>query len=376
MNNLENVAKKLAHLLKKDKNVYVLVIDGWECYFFNEAKKSLSEEERSRIINMGIAEQNAVSFASGLALNGKTVYLVMFAAFLTMRAAEQLKLDVGFNNANVKLIAIHGGFSGPRIAGYSHYALEDLALLNTIPNMKIANIAHTACEIDYYMDYSYKNYGPIYLRLDNPSAPYLGLNYKVEKGKISKLIEPSNSKFAILATGNMVGYALDVIKKFNLAGVEGSLYSVHSIKPFDDKGLENILSKNRTLITMEEHVAQGGLASIVAMNLAQRPNNKTRFVPYVVKNKEYNIVFENYDNTVRRMFACHDLFCDISKIVDNKKNNVFRFLFAKRMFVDKQSRVNKVYKVLGIPLYRETFAVNKRKFYFFGIKVFSRRVKI
>lgn len=375
MNNLENVAKKLVDLLKKDKKVYVLVVDGWECYFFDEAKKHLSEEERSRIINMGIAEQNAVSFAAGMALNGKIVYLVMFAAFLTMRAAEQLKLDVGFNNANVKLIAIHGGFSGPRIAGYSHYALEDLAILNTIPNMKIANIAHTACELDYYMDYSYKNHGPIYLRLDNPDAPYRGLNYKVEEGKIAKLIEPSNSDFAILATGNMVGYALDVIKKFNWAGIEGSLYSAHSIKPFDEKGLKKILSKNKVLITMEEHAAQGGLASIVAMNLAQYPNNKTRFVPYVVKNKDFASVFGNYENMICKMFVCNDLFCDISKVVDNPKANIFRFLFAKKMFVDKQNRVNKAYKVFGIPLYRETFAVNKRKFYFLGIKLFSIKDK-
>ncbi len=375
MNNLENVAKKLVDLLKKDKKVYVLVVDGWECYFFDEAKKHLSEEERSRIINMGIAEQNAVSFAAGMALNGKIVYLVMFAAFLTMRAAEQLKLDVGFNNANVKLIAIHGGFSGPRIAGYSHYALEDLAILNTIPNMKIANIAHTACELDYYMDYSYKNHGPIYLRLDNPDAPYWGLNYKVEEGKIAKLIEPSNSDFAILATGNMVGYALDVIKKLNLAGLEGSLYSAHSIKPFDEKGLEKISSKNKVLITMEEHAAQGGLASIVAMNLAQRPNEKTRFVPYVVKNKDYGTVFRDYQSTVCRMFACKDLFGDISDIVAGQKVNIFRFLFDKKMFVDKQSRVNKAYKVLGIPVYRETFAANKRKFYFLGIKIFSAKGK-
>ena len=373
MNNLENVANKLVHLLKKDKNVYVLVVDGWECYFFDEAKKHLSEEECSRIINMGIAEQNAVSFATGLALNGKIVYLVMFAAFLSMRAAEQLKLDVGFNNANVKLIAIHGGFSGPRIAGYSHYALEDLAILNTIPNIKIANIAHSECELDYYMDYSYRTYGPIYLRFDNPGASYIGLSHKVESEKISKLIEPSNSAFAILATGNMVGYAYNIIKNLNKVGIEGCLYSAHSIKPFDEKGLKKILLKNKVLITLEEHVSQGGLASIVAMYIAEHKPREVNFIPYVVKNKDYSRVLMDYDKTVHKMFNCEDIIFDISGVQNSKSQGKLKYLYRKQVFVDDQNRLNKVFNLVGIPLYKEIITNKKHKFYVGGIQFYTKK---
>ena len=125
--------KILTDEAKKNKDIYFVYVDGACTTLLDEFEK----EYPTQVIKIGIQEANAISVASGLALNGKTVYLLMFSAFLTTRAAEQIKLDIAYNNANVKLIAIHGGTIGPKIAGYSHWADNDIASIISYPNIKI-----------------------------------------------------------------------------------------------------------------------------------------------------------------------------------------------------------------------------------------------
>lgn len=370
-NKTEKIVEIIVNLLKQDKNVYILVIDGWECYYFNEVKKSLSEEEKSRIINMGISEQNAVGFASGLSKAGKIVYVFMFAAFLTTRACEQIKLDLGYDNANVKLIGIHGGFSGPRIAGYSHWAIEDFAITNSVNNMTVSAPASTLEEIKSIVDYSYKHYGPVYIRLDNPGEELMNINYPVKTGQLTLISGEEHSDCAIIATGSMVSFGLELIKKLNIIGLNPALYSAHTIKPFDIKGLNKIISNHIPIISMEEHTQYGGLSSIIAEQIAI---NKSfcGFLPICIKNKQFNIVLGDYNFAMNHMLETDKILDKITALV-KPQNKFSKFIFSQKKHFDKKNRYSVDYSIFCIPIIqKKNYTMNgktKKSTYLLGIKL-------
>lgn len=366
MNNMQYCANWLSELVKRDENVYLLIIDGWENYLFDEGKKSMTEEQKSRIINMGISEQNAVSVASGLALGGKTVYLFMFAAFLTSRAAEQIKLDACYNNANVKFIGIHGGVSGPRIAGYSHWALEDIASLNAYPNIKIAVPSACESEIKYYLEYSLKNQGPMYIRIDNPGMPHLIPDKYCEVGKMSKIIGCRCPEFAILAMGNMVYKAYEASKKLEHLGYNPAVYSCHSIKPFDYEGLKDIINKKIPIIVMEEHSKYGSLTSIVADFIVKNGGN-VKFKSFNVEKEEFNKVFVK-EQSVNRLLGMEYLEKQIVEFITTK-SILPKWLFYIKHSIDKKGRGSLQYRIFGIPFYEKKIENNGRKsFYILGVR--------
>lgn len=374
---LEKITENIIQHLKTDENVYVLIIDGWECYNFNKIKSSLSEEQKSRIINMGISEQNAVGFASGLSKAGKIVYLIMFAAFLTTRAYEQIKLDLGYDNANVKLIGIHGGFTGPRIAGYSHWAIEDLAIMNSVSNLTIFNPANSIDEIDCIMDYTYKKNGPVYIRLDNPGEWFKSINYTVKAGKLAPVAGSSSPDSAIIATGNMASYGIDLIKKLNKLGLNSALYSAHTIKPFDIEGLKNIISKNIPIITMEEHVQYGGLSSIVSEQIAINKSS-AGFLPVCIKDKKYSIVLGDYKYALNHMLDADEILDKITTLVKPRKR-FSEYIFSKKRHFDKKERFSEDYSILSVPILKKKSytrnGIPQKSTYILGIKLPRKEIK-
>ena len=187
--NFIEVSKFLFDILKKDENVYLLIVDGLYSYMFNYCAFSLNEKERKRVINVGISEQNAISFASGLAMSGKKVYVVMFAAFLSSRAHEQVKLDICYNCANVTLIGNNAGFSGISHNGYSHCALEDISAFCPLPNLEIMTPSNNKREIDEILKYSYNSKKPLYIRLNNSFATHNNLDYEVKIKKNKETVK-------------------------------------------------------------------------------------------------------------------------------------------------------------------------------------------
>jgi len=371
MNNLEYTASYLIDLVKKDENVYLLIIDGWENYLFDEGKKSMTDEQKSRIINMGISEQNAVSVASGLALGGKTVYLLMFAAFLTSRAAEQIKLDACYNNANVKFIGIHGGVTGPRIAGYSHWALEDIATLNGFPNLKIAVPSACESEIKYYLDYSYKNQGTMYIRLDAPGIECVVPNHDVEIGKMSEVISSRHPKFAIIASGNMVFKTFETVRRLKLFGYKPLFYSCHSLKPFDTENLQKIIKRNIPIITLEEHSQYGGLASVVAQEIA-KSNKAVKFMSFNVKDENFNKVFGS-EQSVEELLNINNFEKQIIEFI-KPECCLPKFLYYVKRSFDKKGRASVQYRYFGLPLFEKKIERNGRRLYYIlGVRAWKKK---
>ena len=369
------IVKELIRILKDDDSVYILVVDGWECYFFNPYKQSLTMQQNNRIINMGIQEQHTVSFAAGLSMTGKKVYVVMFAAFMTARAYEQIKLDVGYNNANVKLIGIHSGFTGPRIAGVSHWAIEDVALMNAVPNLKIFSPSANKNEISQIMNYIKNDNGPSYLRIDNPGAPLNNLSYKITTFGISQVIKQHNAQINILATGNMVKEAIDIIRKFP-PHIKINLYSIYILKPFDKETLKEILSHNIPIVTMEEQVQYGGLSSIVSEQIAIN-KSKCEFLPICIKDKQYNLVLGDDRFAMDKLIGTQaNIMNQILNLTLSYNKNSHK-IYGMRPNFDTKGRYSKDYALLGLPLIKiKQFMKNDKPYksiYFFGIKIISKK---
>ena len=343
--NFEILCKYLADVLNKDKNAYVIFSDGLETYFGKDIRENCSEETKKRVINVGISEQNAVSLASGLALGGKTPYLVMFTSFMITRAAEQVKLDICYANANVKMIGINGGITGIMIAGYSHCSLEDLAILNTFPNIKIFNPAPNKKEFKKIMDYTQNHKGPCFVRLNYMFCPHISSEYDVKEGKISKVID--GKKAAIITTGCSLSLAFEyAVRMHEIEGYMPSIYSVHTIKPFDEETIFKIIDENIPIITIEEH-SKGGLSSLVSMAIA-KSGRGVKFLPVFVENEDYRVVMDNPDNIAKRFLKIDDLYNNFKQLKSGKKSG----FFYKKEYSFNENRLSVKHKLFGVPVFK------------------------
>lgn len=336
----ELISKYLIRELLEDKNLYILVLDAWECYFFGEYKNSFDTETKSRLINTGISEANTISLAAGLAQSSKKVVILGLASFLTGRAFEQIKLDICYSNCNVKIIGIHGGVVGPRNAGYSHWAIEDIALMNSLPNINIVDIAPADCEFYNLMKSCFQLSGPVYIRIDCPYERHLDLNYKVKFGKISKV--KSGKEIAIITTGSMLIEAIKFRKNLAKISVLPSIYSCHTLKPFDTKTIKKIIKDNKAIAVFEEHV-KGGLSSLVAEEIAK--NKKSiKFYPVRITNETYNFVALTKENVFKHLYDFDKLYNELGNL---KSNMIFR-----RKISNTGGLLTIEHRFMNIPLYK------------------------
>ncbi len=220
----------------------------------------------NRFYDVGVAEANMIGMASGLSLCGKNVYCYSIIPFLLMRAFEQIRMNIAYNNLSVKLVGVGGGLTYG-LEGISHFGLEDLALMRMLPNM---TIVVPACPIEAYalckatVDYP----GPLYIRLGRAGEPCLHDNpIAFEIGKPSILSEGKNA--AIFAIGNMVYQAKQVIEKLKAAGITASLINMHTLQPLDKTFIQQVGNAHDTLFTIEEHYINGGLGTAVLEALSE-----------------------------------------------------------------------------------------------------------
>ena len=218
-----------------------------------------------RFFNIGIAEQNMVGMASGLANAGTIPFVCGASCFLTGRALEQIKVDVAYANSNVKLGAMSPGMAyGP--LGATHHAIEDLAWMRTIANMTVINPAdplETAQAVRAAVDHE----GPVFLRINRTGVPEVhGGEYQFEIGKASILREGEDA--AIVAIGTMVGRALDAAEQLSADGIEATVINMATVRPIDREVLR-LAAGTGAVVTVEEHSVNGGLGSAVAEVLAQ-----------------------------------------------------------------------------------------------------------
>jgi len=222
-----------------------------------------------RFFNVGIAEQNLVSIAAGLALAGKVAYAGTYAIFVPGKSVDQIRNNICYPNLNVKIVCSHGGISvGPD--GASHQQVEDIAIMRAIPRMKVivpADAVSTKGSILAIASIP----GPFYVRLTRSSTPVVyegGFDYKLGAANVLR----DGADVALFACGIMVPEAIKAAEELQSKGVSAAVVDLHTIKPIDSDTIVKLAQKCGRVVTAEEHNIMGGMGSAVAEVLGeQRP---------------------------------------------------------------------------------------------------------
>jgi len=219
-----------------------------------------------RHFNTGIAEQNLMGVAAGLAAAGKIPFASTFAMFATGRAYEQVRNSICYPKLNVKIAATHAGLTVGE-DGATHQANEDIALMRAIPNMTVivpADAAETRQAVLWAAQYK----GPVYLRLGRAGVDDIfGEDYTFEHGKAVQIAEGTD--LTIIATGIMVGPAVKAAQELKQLGLSARVLNIHTIKPIDKAAIVKAAQDTGAIVTCEEHNIIGGLGSAVAEVLVE-----------------------------------------------------------------------------------------------------------
>ena len=249
--------KALAELVVERDDVLVLDADLTKSTKTIDAKKARPEHH----FNMGIAEGNMMAIAAGMAASNKVVYVSSFAMFAAGRAFEQIRNSICYPNLNVKVCATHAGITVGE-DGASHQCIEDIALMRSIPNMKVfvpCDQYQAKAIVKAVVDIA----GPCYVRLGRGAVEDVyDENYKFELGKGKVLRE--GQKIALVATGMMVQEALKAADILAEDDISVTVVDMPCIKPIDEELIEKIAKSHEIIITSEEHNVYGGLGSAVS----------------------------------------------------------------------------------------------------------------
>ena len=262
---MENISQRdaffntLYEIAKKDRDV-VLVSADMGAPSLDKFREDLSEQ----YVNVGIAEQNMVTVATGLALGGKTVFMYAIMPFVTLRCYEMIKVELCMMNLPVTAVGVGSGVSYDD-SGPTHHSTEDIAIMRALPNMTILNasdsimsarFAETTCNIS----------GPHYVRLDREKLPQI---YKQGSDFSAGLTSLKTGKdICIVATGNMVHRASEVANKLAERSVDAGIIDLYRLKPVNEDLLVKSVAKSQRIVTLEENLLNGGMGSAVAEVLA------------------------------------------------------------------------------------------------------------
>lgn len=262
----------LSSLAEEDKDFIFATADVARYFGTSEFEKNYPE----RLIDAGIAEQNLVGLAAGMQKEGFHVFAATYATFITARVLDQVRVNLGYMQLGVKLIGVGGGLAEGDLSA-THMGLEDIADIRAIPNIAIVCPADGAETIKAM--YALMNYnGPAYLRLTGrTNIPVIYTqDYNFEIGKAVCLKEGTD--IAVIACGTIVGTALNAAKKLEARGISCRVVNMHTVKPLDTRELD-FLSDFRMIVSIEEHMAAGGLGGAIAEYYADK---KTRPVHLII----------------------------------------------------------------------------------------------
>ena len=250
----------LRELARIDDRIFLLTADMGYSVF-----ETFRDEFPDRFLNTGIAEQNTIGVAAGLASRGKIVFVYSIIPFVTMRCFEQVRLDLAYNFMNVKLVGVGAGLTyGP--LGSSHHALEDIAIMRSLPDMTVL-CPGDPIETRELIKRSFEYEGPVYIRLGKNGEPKIHSEQtRIEIGKSITVLEGND--MALITTSNMLETGKRWVEEWKQDGVNVSLISMPSLKPFDSSTVKNLIDKEIPIITLEEHSVIGGLGSIISQVIA------------------------------------------------------------------------------------------------------------
>lgn len=247
----------LLELGKKNNNIVALDADLSGSTKTNKFAKEFPQ----RFFNMGIAEQDMIGTAAGLALTGKVPFASTFAVFATGRAWDQIRLTLCYSRTNVKVVATHGGITVGE-DGASHQALEDIAIMRALPNMNVivpADAAETTSAINAVAAMK----GPVYVRLGRSNVPYVmpdDYSFTLGKAYVFHMGKDAN----IIACGIMVDLALKAADILRKEGIDTGVINMATIKPLDEAVLLEAAKSSKLIVTAEEHSVIGGLGGAVS----------------------------------------------------------------------------------------------------------------
>ena len=235
----------LKELARQDERVFLLTADmGYSVL------ETFRDEFPDRFLNTGIAEQNTISIAAGLASRGKIVFVYSIIPFVTMRCFEQVRLDLAYNKSNVKIVGVGAGFTYGSL-GSSHHALEDIAIMRSLPNMTVL-CPGDPVEARELIKQSYEHTGPVYIRLGKNGEPKIHPEDK--KIPLGKAIEISaGGDLILITTSTMLETGKRWVDEWKDEGISVSLVSMPTMKPFDVESIKKFIQRDIPIISLEEH---------------------------------------------------------------------------------------------------------------------------
>lgn len=221
-----------------------------------------SAEFPERFFSLGIAEQNCVGVAAGMALEGKIPVFSTYGVFAALRAADQIRVSLCYNNLHVIIGGAHGGVSvGPD--GATHQALEDIAIMRVLPNMTLLSPCDATQTKLAVLSAVSELSGPVYIRFGREAMPdFTDISLPFIPGK-AQVFRPGND-ISIIATGHLVWEALQAAKILQEQGISARVINIHTIKPIDISSIVEAAKETGAIVTAEEHQVSGGLGSAVA----------------------------------------------------------------------------------------------------------------
>lgn len=259
---MRQITIETAHeIMKRNPKSYFVVGDlGYH------AVEEIEQEFPTRFINVGVAEQNMIGVAAGLALNGNKVFVYSIIPFLTMRPFEQIRNDLCYQNLDVVLIGAGAGLSYG-ILGPTHFAMEDVAIMRALPNMTVFSPADET-EAVLGMKEIEKLKGPVYFRTGGRSEPVVfakPYDFKLGKGVIIR----EGEEVVIISSGPILKEAIEAADLLQSEDLNIGVVGIHTIKPFDSELVKKLANRAKLVVTVEEHFLVGGLGSAVAEVMAE-----------------------------------------------------------------------------------------------------------
>lgn len=257
----QSFGEELANIGEKNDQIVVLDAD------LSSATKTniFAKKFPNRFFDMGIAEQNMIGTAAGLATCGKIPFVSTFAMFAAGRAYDQIRNSICYPKLNVKICATHAGITVGE-DGATHQMLEDISLMRTIPNMTVmctSDDTQTRWAINEISKFN----GPVYLRLCRLATPKIYENEKFEIGKGVQLGDGADA--TIIATGVVASEAIEAMEELKAKGINIRVVDMHTIKPIDKEIIIKSAKETKNIITIEDHSIIGGLGSAVCEVLAE-----------------------------------------------------------------------------------------------------------
>ena len=256
-NPVQAYAKALVEVGGQDERIFCLTADLMHPFMIEE----FSLKYPDRFFNVGVAEQNLMGIAAGLATCGKIPFVHTYTPFMVMRSCEQMRTDVCYPRMNVKMAGMCSGIN-MGVGGATHHSVEDIAILRAIPNMTLLSPAD-AMEIEKAVHAAAKHEGPTFIRFGRYPAPVIyEADYPFELGKAITLKEGND--ISLLATGLMVSRALAAADLLAKDGVSARVINIHTITPIDRSAILRAAKETGAIVTAEEHNVMAGFGSAVA----------------------------------------------------------------------------------------------------------------